>query len=916
MKKIVLLFLILGMSLPLAAQSIIKGKVFDQNNQSPLGGVNILIEGTQKGTATDFDGRFTLEVPSFPVTLVFSYLGYTPKKVKVTAPTENLTVYLTPSTESLEGVVITASKTRERILETPVTVEMLTAKQIPYTTAPSFYDDLSNLRGVQINTNSFTFQSVNTRGFATFANNRVLQIIDGIDNSSPALNFPLGNLVGINDLDVERVELLPGTSSALYGANAFNGLINITSKNPFKYPGLSTYIKSGFTQQEAAGVHPLFDVGVRYAQAFDKWAYKVNFSYLKATDWYAVDSSDYDMSPINAHRRGSRLSNPSYDGLNIYGDEVATDIDLSAYGLGVIRVSRTGYPEVDLTNYKAQSIKGDFAVHYKPNGKEDAKELIWTSRFGGGQTIYQGANRYNLKGFIIHQHKLEWRDKNYFVRAYYTSEDAGKSYDMRFAAWNINRRWKSDLDWFTQYATVYAGARLLYGIPDQEAHIIARQAADQGRFEPGTDAFRQAFEEVIADPDFKTGARFVDHTSLFHLEGNYEFKDVLPHGNVQVGGSYRRYSLRSDGSIFTDYDGPIFINERAVFAQYIQKLFDGHLKLNASARFDKQNQFPVHFSPRFAVVWLPDEAKKHSLRLAYQTGFRNPTTQDLYIGLDLGYAALIGAAPDNWDRYKEEGFDNNGNTYVLTGRDAYTNSYTLSSFMKFARTRNPADLQVARIRPIGPEEIRSLEIGYRGELGRGWSVDLVGYKNHYEDFIANYYVVAIPRSYGSVEDGSAVNGIIQGAYKPASTYTNSSIPMDSYGLDVNFLKKWDNGYRLNLIYDYAKLDFDREAHPDVFTYFNTPENTVKVILSNPQVYKNFGFSVAYKYMDKYLWESSFATGWVPEHQTVDAMVSYKVPQYNLMFKMGGTNIFGPEYIVAPGTGKIGKVFYFSLQYGQ
>ena len=70
-----------------------------------------------------------------------------------------------------------------------------------------------------------TFQSVNTRGFATFANTRFVQLVDGMDNSTPALNFPIGNLVGMNEVDVQSVELLPGAASALYGANAFNGIL-------------------------------------------------------------------------------------------------------------------------------------------------------------------------------------------------------------------------------------------------------------------------------------------------------------------------------------------------------------------------------------------------------------------------------------------------------------------------------------------------------------------------------------------------------------------------------------------------------------------------------------------------------------------------------------------------------------------
>ncbi len=109
-----------------------------------------------------------------------------------------------------------------------------------------------------------------------------MQLVDGMDNSSPALNFVLGNLLGMTELDVFSVELLPGASSALYGANAFNGILFMKSKNPFDFPGISAYYKQGFTSQDAAGTNPVYDFGVRLAHKFsDKWAAKANFSYLK-----------------------------------------------------------------------------------------------------------------------------------------------------------------------------------------------------------------------------------------------------------------------------------------------------------------------------------------------------------------------------------------------------------------------------------------------------------------------------------------------------------------------------------------------------------------------------------------------------------------------------------------------------------
>ncbi len=893
-----------------AQDGIVSGTVVSDQGE-PLAGVNIVVKGTQQGTVSDFDGNFKLKVEKFPAELIFSFIGYATVSKTVQQPVTSLKIVMQETAESLDELVITASRTKERLRESPVTIEMLSAKQIEYAAAPTFYDDLAKLRGVQMNTNSLTFQALNTRGFATFANNRMLQIIDGIDNSSPALNFPLGNLVGINDLDVASVELLPGTSSALYGANAFNGLLNIISKSPFDYPGLSVSLKSGVTKQEWGGVNPLYQGDVRYAKAGEKFGFKINFSFLQGTDWMAKDYTDYDFHPRNAARRGTRESNPSYDGLNIYGDEVATDIDLTPYGLDIIRVSRTGYEEVSLTDYKAQSIKGDFAVHFKPQGQDSDLEFIWLSRFGQGQTIYQGTNRYNLKDLLLHQHKLEVRNKNYFVRAYYTSEDAGKSYDMRFAAINVNRMWKDDVTWFTQYAQAYAVGRLMNGLTDEQAHAAARMYADQGRYEPGTADFQNAFNQVIADPNFGTGARFVDKTSLFHVEGNYDFKDLVKNGLFQIGGSYRQFSLNSEGTIFTDYDGPIHIKEVGAYTQFIQKFLDDHAKISASLRFDKQDQFKANISPRIALVFMPDEDKQRVFRVAYQTGFRNPTTQDWYIGLDVGRAALVGAHPNNWDRYKEEHIDNQGDTYYITGRDAYTNAFTLDSFLKFAQTGNPADLQVANVKPLGAEKIQSFELGYRGPFVAGWNLDIVGYFNKYNNFITQQVVMAIPRSYGNVNDATAFNAIMRSAFRPMGVYTNVDIPIEAYGLDINLGRKIGK-FDVNLIYSHAKMNFDKEKYPDYKTFYNTPENTFKFLLGSENLFKNVGFNMTYTFMNHYLWEATFATARVPQHSSVDAMISYRIPQYNLMFKAGGSNIFGPDYMVAPGTGRVGSIYYFSI----
>src|SRR5690606_38375027 len=310
------------------SQTNVTGTVVDNNN-SPVFGANVLVVGTSQGTVTDFEGKFSLLVTQAPpFTIEVSNVGYEPQQVRITTNNQEVNVRLVEGT-SLDEIVVSASRTPERIFESPVTIERYGISEIRNTTAASFYGGLENLKGVDVNTNSLTFQSVNTRGFATFANTRFVQLVDGMDNSSPALNFVLGNLLGMTELDVHSIELLPGASSALYGANAFNGILFMNSKNPFDFPGISAYVKQGVTSQDVAGTNPFTDLGVRLAHKFsDKFAAKVNFSYLTGTDWHAGSTEDV----INP---GRDRSHHNYDGLNIYGDEVSTNLR----GVGVTLAS-------------------------------------------------------------------------------------------------------------------------------------------------------------------------------------------------------------------------------------------------------------------------------------------------------------------------------------------------------------------------------------------------------------------------------------------------------------------------------------------------------------------------------------------------------------------------------------------------
>lgn len=922
------------------AQSTISGVVSD--SKQPLPGANVTIVGESTGTATDFDGKYTLSTQKNPpFTIEISMVGYSSKKVNITSKNQKVNVTLSEEETRLNEIVISASRTPERVLESPVTIERMSLKEVKNTSSSSFYEGLENMKEVHFNTSSLNFKSINTRGFATIANTRFMQLVDGMDNSSPALNFVLGNLIGVSDIDVASVELLPGASSALYGANAFNGILFMTSKDPFKYQGMSAYYKQGVTNHDVAGTNMYQDFGVRAAHAFTKhFAAKANFTFMRATEWIPADTRSVTGGSIGHE------FNPNYDGLNLYGDEVTT---LVRSDIG--QVSRTGYREQDLNDNSIQNVKFDASLHFKPFSNDF--EIIAQHKVGLGNTVYQGANRYRLENFFMQQSRLEFKNRNFFVRGYVSSENAGDSYDMRFAAWNINRAAKSDANWFGDYAAAYLNSQIGLGYNATQASQFARRFADyndpsvvingntvpnplgltinpasRARLEPGTVAFNNALRTVVGDPDLTRGAKFIDRSKIWHADANYNFKELIDVAEIQVGGSFRTYVMNSQGTIFTDFDGPLKYDEYGVYTQIQKKFMEDRLKFTGSVRYDKSQNFEGQFSPRVSFVYSAGEKKNHNFRVSYQTGFRNPTTQDQYIGLNLGPFALIGSAAENLTRYKETlpinplGLADNGNnaTVTLTGVDAYTRAYTIPSVTAFgaalAQGTPIADasklLVKANTTLVKPEQVKALELGYKSVLDSGLSVDINAYYNLYNDFMSTARVMT--PFYGAAGSLEEARAFTRGDRRVYQIYTNTSSEITSYGAGLGLSKKFFGDFEVGANYNYAKFNFDQESDPTFIAGFNTPEHRVKASFGNDKLFKNFGFMVNGRYWSRYEWQSSFADGTIPATIVADAQVSYTIPSIKTTLKLTGSNIGQNDYLQVIGAGRIGQMYMASITY--
>ncbi|MBA4851710.1 carboxypeptidase-like regulatory domain-containing protein [Emticicia sp. BO119] len=648
------------------AQTKVSGTITDAVTKEPLIGVSVQVKGKVIGTITDTKGNFSFSTSTPPpFTLLITSVGYESQEVNVSGNNAAINISLKEQAILGQEVVVAASRVEETVMKSPVAVEKMDIRAIRESTSPSFYDALANMKGVDMTTQGLLFKSINMRGFGATGNPRTVQMIDGMDNQAPGLNFPVDNIVGMPELDVESVELLPGAASALYGPNAINGLILMNSKSPFLYQGLSATVKTGVmnASNRETVTTPFYDLSLRYAKAFnDKFAFKVNLAYIGAKDWEATNYTNLNVGGLENGTRGAGVDT-DYDGMNVYGDEVQANMTTVATGLigkgllpaaaaGLIpantNISRTGYLERDMLDYNTKSFKTNVALHYRINEKV---ELVGQVNYGYGTTAYTGTGRYSLRNFNLTQAKLELRGDNFTLRTYTTQERSGQSYFSGLTAVNMLNEIKPHETWFGTYVGAFVQARSA-GQAEAQAHLAARAAADQGMPQPGTAAYDALLDKYREKAIVDGGGAFLDKTNLYHTEGVYNFKNQVKFIDLLAGANYRVYQLRSNGTLFADQkdgrNGTININEYGAFLQAAKSLFGDHFKLTASIRYDKNQNFDGQFTPRVSGVASFGD---HNIRLSYQSGFRIPTTQNQYIDLKTPAGTLIGGLPEFNARY-------------------------------------------------------------------------------------------------------------------------------------------------------------------------------------------------------------------------------------------------------------------------
>ncbi len=918
MNKILLAFF-LSLCIQLNAQ--INGSVVDDKNEPIIGAsVRVLINGelSNVGTVTDFDGKWSLEIYNFPVQVEVNSMGYSSQR-KLIENSSSVTIRLRPDRNVLKEVSVVQQRLSEQQEKSALTVESMDALAIKESPSVSFYDHLGTLKGVDLTSASIGFKIINTRGFNSTSPVRSLQLIDGVDNQSPGLNFSLGNFLGAPDLDIVSVDVIAGASTAFYGPSAFNGVISMTTKDPFDFTGISSSLK--------VGERNLTEFSVRWAaKVNEKFAYKINLFALKADDWEAGNMTATDISADN------ELNPGGYDAVNRYGDEEYWDAggDVKGYpGLG--RFYRPGIEERHLVDYDTENIKLTTALHYKFNDKVRG---IYAMNFGAGTTVYQGDNRYSLKDILFLQNRLELREETgkWFLRAYSTHEDAGNSYDAYFTALRMQDSIVPNQFYSNQYRTMWyifnrPQVRALPDFPsntlsnsDFEAEMQQVIANNRDFFnqlhdttntivmnymeavygysvvnylKPGTAEFDQLKGHITSSLFTEGGSRFYDKSALYHTQGERRFDTEA--GQFRVGGNVRIYTPNSAGTIFSDTSGVVIRNyEGGIYGGWEQFYMDERLKASVTARLDKNQNFQPLLSPAASVVYKANE--NNTLRFSVSSAIRNPTLADQYLYYNVGRAVLLGN---------------------LNGFDSLVTIDNIVEYLgKPGADRLTHDFGYFDIDAIRPERVRTAEVGWRATLFDRVFVDANYYYSNYNDFIG--YVIGAK----IVEGTTAIDRLKEVQVYRVAANATEQVTTQGFSIGLNtFLGDYQS---LSGNYSWNKLTSD--VNDPIVPAFNTPEHKFNVgwNLRNYPLKKKkemlLGAGVNYKWIEGFLFEGSPQfTGSISSYGLVDAQCSltkdYLInnTETTITYKIGSSNALNNQVYQVFGGPLVGRLAYLSIQ---
>ena len=970
MKKLLTLIAVFA-SFTMWAQTQVSGTVTDADGQ-PLPGANIVLDGTT-GAVSDFDGNFSLSTDQQPpFSLTVSSVGFESATVEVTSATGSLTIQLSEGSTQLDEIVVSASRMAERIFESPVTVEKFSLREIENTPSADYFNGLANLKGVSLVEAGLVFNQVQIRGFSDIYNEGLVTLVDGMNNQMPVFGFAVGNLIGLNELDVQSIELVPGAASALYGADAYKGILFLNSKNPFDHQGISVKIKQGVTDQDTAGQNDFTEISARMAtQLSDKLAIKASFSHKEGTDWsaqdyrHSVNGVIFDDYPTNA---------PDYNAVNEEGEIAFSTALIFDQLVGVTgnpafsalapispnyfgTILSTGFNDVDMFGSETSNTKANLAIHYRPNSKS---EITIQSLLGTGTApLSTGGTRYHLDDVEIQQHKVEYQSGGLTSRFYYTKEDAGETLVAQLMSIALQQQSSYpsgatgiQQGWGLTYLQTYLGAigqveyppalyaaqyqanplfgvgALLTGVATQIQTVAGTYAASGGTT---TNPATLTFDDFLgySTQPFHDAARLAADAGMLKpgtsaFDAAFDTASEISADNLGAGAKIIDVSKIYNYEIDYDFEDKLSIGQLIVGANLRQYSLD-----TKGTLYTDYNE-PIEYQEYGAYAQLKRNIFDDNITLTGSLRYDKQTVlEDGNITPRLG---LLFNLSDNQNirLSAQQGFRNPTNQDKFIGYSQGTYTILGSSKESIERFNQTVGLRNGEVHTYtGPEVLnnafdilsgQAVDLDYVKaetvtmlELGYrfnspDFTLDVSGYYSNYQDKIAGKFINSPVLTSSLPTVEAALAG---GSFYGFQVDSNLDEEFNAYGVSLEAIKSFSNNLNVNLVYEYNQKDYDDNDEITSFISWNTPDHRLKAGVNYTKGY--FSLSGNLRYNSEYYYESSFFSNTIDSNTVIDAKASFDLPSLNAVLEIGGNNIGGDNYVSLPGSGLIGSVYYTGLR---
>ena len=562
----------------------VSGKILD-NNKQPLPGATILVKGTTLGTQTDNNGKYSLTVPRDAKTLVVSYIGFNDQEMPVNGGQGNhqLNIQMSASDIALNQVVVSASRKEEKLLDAPASISVIGKDEIDRNVVTSLADELETTAGVDVMKTGLISRNVVVRGFNDIFSGTVLNVIDDRIGAVPSLQFNAFQLIPVSDLDLDKIEVVRGPASALYGPNAAGGVISYRTKSPLdqdKQIETTVSMSSGFivldkSYQQYNNGHPfsgnIVNPEIRNSGKFldGKIGYKVSASYFEGQDY-----PNYD--PREPYNGDSLLFGSVHNGNLFTPDSIRT----IGYDSITRKMDTTYRQDIRLfnKNFFIKKYTADARLDFKP-----IKDLLIT-----------------ISGGLSSSHNIELTGLG--------AAQAGGSGGWIYWYIQTKIKWKR---LFIQYFTNASNSGQTYLIP---------QLSQSDRVTYGS-----------TSPPTPYPVQLLTDKSMLHVvQVQHSWQPLEKLGFIYgVDGLFTRPN--TEGTINGRFEPIDKLNQ---VGGYIQGTYDPlkWLTFVAAIRLDYNSVVEnVAVSPRAAVVFKV--AENQTIRLTYNRAFDPPTTLDQFLDL-------------------------------------------------------------------------------------------------------------------------------------------------------------------------------------------------------------------------------------------------------------------------------------------